>query len=187
MNSQRTRRTSSCFVGAGRRGPVNSATSGPEDRKAQDRFRRPGREIYCAPRRGRSLRTSLRSGGTNFSPVSLARTTRDRNSTTHSRPNFSSHVPPELLPAVPSLQDQAVRLIQAARVVAHIQRVVVVPPDHPDPVALSFLQDSDASFINQLTGLHAARRGPRLRRLRFPGDLPDPHLGARAPAGALRL
>jgi hypothetical protein len=38
------------------------------------------------------------------------------------------HMPLELFPAIPSLQDQAVHLIQTARVVAYVQREVVVLP-----------------------------------------------------------
>src|SRR5215216_7888468 len=56
-------------------------------------------------------------------------------------------MPLELFPAIPSLQNQAVHLIQTARVVGYVQREVVVWPDHPYPVAFPFLQERDALFV----------------------------------------
>src|SRR5687767_15353893 len=85
-------------------------------------------------------------------------------------------MPLELFPAIPSLQDQAIRLIQTARVVAYFQREVVVLPDHPYPVAIPFLQERDALFVSQLTRLHAERLGQPIYRhlLCLPGAFLQP-------------
>jgi hypothetical protein len=75
-----------------------------------------------------------------------------------------------------ALQDQAVHLSQVGRVVAYVQHVVVVPPDHPGRVALRFFQDRYTFVVYQLTGFHIEHLGQLVYRhlLRFPGAFLQP-------------